>query len=224
MIFRKNEFCTYRWVVSENKCLCAFPELSSTLLILLYNSVLVIYEWSHLRWRVSPIVHWWSSRIGPDCYGWGCEWSGNFPCRRWSRGGWNCRNVEETRPAAWYRLFAALFLFGAVKIKWNSFKVTSHGFFIARLRFINKSFSTETCKALFNTCCAHPKAGRNTFFSRFQLFLFIFSDFTAEISSIMIKKLNIWSLKRNKNTTPIDNLLFLKEVSDYRSLGVREKA
>ena len=35
----------------------------------------------------------------------------------------------------------------------------------------------------------------------------------------MIDELNIWSLIRNKNTTPIDNLLFLKEVYN---LGIKD--
>ena len=35
----------------------------------------------------------------------------------------------------------------------------------------------------------------------------------------MIDELNIWSLKINKNTTPIFNLLFLEYVTDFRSFG-----
>ena len=40
----------------------------------------------------------------------------------------------------------------------------------------------------------------------------------------MIDKLNTWSHQRKKNTTPIDNLLFLKEVIDFRNKDTGEEA
>ena len=43
-------------------------------------------------------------------------------------------------------------------------------------------------------------------------------------SSIMIDKLNIWSIKRNKNTTPFYNLLLLNIVQHLGSLDNWEEA
>ena len=51
-------------------------------------------------------------------------------------------------------------------------------------------------------CCVHLKAGRTTFFSHFQAFLFIFtffSDFTPEINRKTKKLENGWK-KRVRNT------------------------
>ena len=43
-------------------------------------------------------------------------------------------------------------------------------------------------------------------------------------SSIMIDELNLWRLEKNKNTTLVNILLFLKKVSDFRSKDIGEEA